>query len=60
MATFVILENWLLRRGGDNGRFDCIKEQHQQKLTCTIQKILPSILHYREILFIENIEYTAR
>ena len=37
-----------------------LKEQQQQQLTCTIQKILPSIFHYCEILLIENIKYTAR
>ena len=59
------LENLIFWKSGcwgeivATGGLTVLKEP-QQKLTCTTQKILPSIFHYCEILFIENIKNTAR
>ena len=38
--------------------WDLPKSYFLNKLTCTIQKIFPSVIRNRKVLFVENVEYT--
>ena len=39
--------------------WDLPKSYSLNKLTCTIQKIFPSVIRNRKVLFVENVEYTG-